>query len=228
MGDATMMRFKLCLAAMLAATGIGSSAHAGEVRGVVELFTSQGCSSCPPADRAFQAATGGSILGLAWHVDYWDYLGWRDTFSSAQATARQRAYANGAGVGGVYTPEIVINGKRAVRSGAIGSAVGGSLPVRVSIKSSGKGLVVEAGEGRGSAKLVLVKFYASRTVAIQRGENAGRSVTYRHPVISARTIGSWNGRAIKQELPAGACVPGGCAVLLQRGGAGEILGAATL
>jgi hypothetical protein len=73
-----------------------------------------------------------------------------------------------------------------------------------------------------------VKFYASRTVAIQRGENAGRSVTYRHPVISARTIGSWNGKAITQDLPAGTCSPGGCAILLQRGGAGEILGAATL
>jgi hypothetical protein len=222
------MRSKIILAIvffMLAS--ISARVSAGEVRGVVELFTSQGCSSCPPADRAFQAATGGAILGLAWHVDYWDYLGWRDTFSSAQATQRQRAYA-GNGTGGVYTPEIVVNGRTAVRSGAIASAVGGSMPVKVKIRSSGKGLIVEAGEGKGSAKLVLVKFYSSKTVAIQRGENAGRSVTYRHPVISARTIGSWNGHAISQELPAGACNPGGCAVLLQRGGAGEILGAATL
>jgi hypothetical protein len=216
---------------MLVAASWGSTASAGEVRGVVELFTSQGCSSCPPADRAFQAATGGNILGLAWHVDYWDYLGWRDTFSSAQATARQRGYA-AAGTGGVYTPEIVVNGKAAIvqsrSSSAIAAAAGDGLPVRVSIRSTGKGLVVEAGEGSGRAKLVLVKFYTSRTVAIQRGENAGRSVTYRHPVISVRTIGSWKGKSIKQELPAGACQPGGCAVLLQRGSAGEILGAATL
>ncbi len=226
------MRLKTYIGLVIAAMASpATNASAGEVRGVVELFTSQGCSSCPPADRAFQAATGGNILGLAWHVDYWDYLGWRDTFSSAQATARQRAYA-GNGAGGVYTPEIVINGKAALAqsrsSSAIAGAAGGGLPVRVSIRSTGKGLVVEAGEGKGRAKLVLVTFHASRTVAIQRGENAGASVTYRHPVISARTIGSWNGKAITQNLPAGACRAGGCAILLQRGGAGEILGAGTL
>lgn len=224
------MHYKTCQLFIVIALATSSiSAHAGNVKGVVEIFTSQGCSSCPPADRAFSAAASqNGVLGLAWHVDYWDYLGWRDTFSSAQATSRQRSYG-----GGVYTPQIIVNGKTVVKqsssSAAIASALHGSLPVNVSIKSNGKTLVVQAGDGTGHANLVLVKFYRSKTVAIQRGENAGASITYRHPVIGSRNIGTWNGHALTRELKPGECsASSGCAILLQRGGTGEILGAAML
>jgi hypothetical protein len=223
------MRFKSCLTLTLAAiAAIGSNAYAGSVRGVVEIFTSQGCSSCPPADRAFSFVSNqNGILGLAWHVEYWDYLGWRDTFSSAQATSRQRAYG-----GGVYTPQVIVNGDTVVAqsasSSAIASSLGGSLPVKVTIRSSGKGVVVEAGAGSGRASLVLVKFFCNKTVAIKRGENAGASVSYHHPVISSRNIGSWSGKALSQELRVGECGGStGCAILLQRG-VGKILGAAVL
>lgn len=217
------MRIPSLFALAITAAASIAPVQAGQVRGVVEIFTSQGCSSCPPADRAFSAATGGNVLGLAWHVDYWDYLGWRDTFSSAQATARQAAYGKG-----TFTPEIIVNGasvvSSATSSAAISSALGSALSVNVTI-SGGK---VNVGAGSGSASLILVKYYKSRTVAIQRGENAGRSVTYHHPVIGARRIGSWNGKAESVTLNTAGCGGGvGCAVLLQVG-VGRILGAATL
>jgi hypothetical protein len=214
----------ICIALLAMATTV----EAQPVRGVVELFTSQGCSSCPPADRAFSSATsGGGILGLAWHVDYWNSLGWKDTFSSAQATSRQRSYG-----GGVFTPQVIANGDTLVRpassSGAIASSAHGSFSVTVDIKRTGGGVVVEAGSGGGSANLVLVKFYNSKTVVITRGENTGKSINYKHPVIGSRSIGKWSGKAVSISLRPGECGGGiGCAVLLQRG-TGPILGAAVL
>lgn len=223
------MKIKSIAALAFAALALqAATASARPVRNVVELFTSQGCSSCPPADRAFSSVTSNNgILGLAWHVDYWDRLGWKDTFSSAQATSRQRAYG-----GGVFTPQVIVNGDTLASSASstsgISSALGGTLPVRVDITATGKGVVVEAAAGGGSANLVLVKFYNNKTVAITRGENTGKSVNYRHPVIGSRTIGKWNGKAVSVTLKPGECGGGvGCAVLLQRG-VGRILGAAVL
>ncbi len=198
-----------------------AAAAAGEVRSVVEIFTSQGCSSCPPADRAFSAATGGDVLGLAWHVDYWDRLGWRDTFSSPQATARQAAYGFGS-----YTPEIIVNGARVVSnsgsSSAIASALSGSLPVRVSVSGSS----VKIGPGNGRANIILVRYVTKATVAIRRGENRGATITYKHPVIGSRKIGTWDGSAKTVTVSKSEC-GGACAVLLQVG-VGRILGAAAL
>ena len=187
----------------------------GPASGVVELFTSQGCSSCPPADAAFNKVTsGGNYVTLAWHVDYWDYLGWKDTFSSPAATARQARYAAHLG-GGSYTPEFVLNGNQGSSRSSIIS--GGGLPVSVSI-SGGKASI---GAGSGSANVILVNYSGASTVPITRGENTGRKITYRHVVTGFRTIGEWNGKSL--VLPAGS---GGCAVLLQRKGQGEIIGAA--
>ena len=221
------MRHLSVFATLLATAALFSApAQAGNVRAVVEIFTSQGCSSCPPADRAFSAATSqGGVLGLAWHVDYWDYLGWKDTFSSHAATARQAAYGQGS-----YTPEVIVNGARVVSnsssSSAIASALGGGLPVKVSVHTEGGRKVIDVGAGSGHANLVLVKYLGSSTVAIRRGENTGASVTYKHPVTGSRQIGTWNGAATSVTLNAGEC-GGGCAVLLQVG-VGRILGAATL
>lgn len=223
------MRIKTFIAALaVSAAGFSAQSYAGKVRGVVEIFTSQGCSDCPPADRAFSGVINNiGVLGLAWHVDYWDYLGWRDTFSSAQATARQGNYGKGK-----YTPEVIVNGTKVIAnsssSSAIASALGGSLPVNVSLRSNGKGYTVDVGSGSGRANLLLVKFHRSKTVAIHRGENAGKNVTYQHPVIGSRRIGAWNGKSLSIALSPGECGGGtGCAVLLQVG-VGRILGAATL
>ena len=198
------------------------SAHAfagGPAKGVVELFTSQGCSDCPPADRTLGEITNsGGVITLAWHVDYWDYLGWRDTFSSKSATNRQEAYNRTIGAG-VFTPQFVVNGKS---SGLGGQNIG--LPVAVNVKNDGGSISVSAGSGSGSANLYLVTYSNSSTVAIQRGENRGKSVTYRHVVSGLRSIGSWNGNPVSINVPHGG---GGCAVILQRGTNGPILGAAS-
>ncbi len=187
----------------------------GPAKGVVELFTSQGCSSCPPADAALSNTIDqGGLVALAWHVDYWDYLGWKDTFSSASATARQAHYAARIGDGS-YTPEFVVNGaKGSSNSGIIASS---SLPVSVSVN----GGEVKVGAGQGTANVYLVSFEPTATVPIARGENAGHSVTYRHIVTSMNNLGEWNGAAL--SLPASG---GNCAVIVQRPGQGEIIGAA--
>lgn len=201
-------------------TAFTSVAAAGEVSSVVEIFTSQGCSSCPPADKAFSAATDGSVLGLAWHVDYWDRLGWRDTFSSPQATSRQAAYGFGS-----YTPEIIVNGARVVSNSgstsAIAATLSGSLPVRVVVS----GTSVKIGVGSGLANIILVRYVKSATVAIRRGENSGATIVYKHPVIGSRKIGTWNGSAKTINVSRSEC-GNSCAVLLQVG-VGRILGAAT-
>jgi hypothetical protein len=189
----------------------------GSARGVVELFTSQGCSDCPPADKALGVISNrGGVITLAWHVDYWNYLGWRDTFSSGAFTGRQRAYGFG-----VYTPQFVVNGSRASSNPSIAGGAGG-LPVSVSVKRGGGKLSVSTGGGSGSANLYVVSFINSANVAIQRGENRGRTVNYRHAVTGIRSIGSWNGKASTYSVPGG----GNCAVILQRGGTGAIIGAA--
>jgi hypothetical protein len=207
---------RIALATLAVATLAITPAQAGgPARGVVELFTSQGCSSCPPADAAFSTIINrGGIIAVAWHVDYWDRLGWKDTFSSAAATARQDRYAARIG-GGSYTPEFVVNGSRGSSSSSI--VGGGGLPVSVSV-SGGKATI---GAGSGSANVVLVSYTGAQNVAIARGENAGREVTYRHVVTGLRNLGQWNGKAI--TVSAGG---GNCAVFLQRPGQGEIIGAA--
>ncbi len=208
---------RLIIATALTAIALASApARAGgPATGVVELFTSQGCSSCPPADATLSKVIDqGGFVALAWHVDYWDYLGWRDTFSSPAATARQADYAAHIGDGS-YTPEFVVNGtKGSSNSGVIASS---SLPVSVSV-SGGEAHV---GAGQGTANVYLVNFEQSATVPIARGENAGHSITYRHIVTSMKSLGEWDGAAL--TLPASS---GNCAIIVQRPGQGEILGAA--
>lgn len=228
----------ITFAAMAVSSTISmGSANAGEVKGVVELFTSQGCSSCPPADKVLsQIASQGGVLALAFHVDYWDRLGWKDTFSSKAHTQRQRGYGNGFNTNTIYTPQFIVNGYAVPQSGSsqgIRASIGElaarghriNVPLKVSVK--GSQITVEAGEGSGAASLILVSYVQSKTVDIGRGENAGRKIEYRNAVTGVRTIGRWNGNKMTVETakPASA----GLAVLLQRtnasGGPDEIIGA---
>jgi hypothetical protein len=232
-----MMRVALSLAALLSSAAVTlPSAQAESVKGVVELFTSQGCSSCPPADKVFgEVIDENGVIGLAWHVDYWDYLGWKDTFSSHAATERQRAYASGIGERGVYTPQIIVNGDTVAKNSSfrqsIALALSGSLPVTLDAKVTDGSLVVTAGDGEGSANLVLVTYDSSQNVPIERGENAGSTVNYRHAVQGVQTIGMWKGKSLTVELPGSEYAPKkgqGCAILLQKvsnGAPGSILGA---
>jgi hypothetical protein len=244
-----MVKGSLRLAAATVVCGLSLGiAMAGEVKrpaGVIELFTSQGCSSCPAADAIFeQLVKKGEVVALAYHVDYWDYLGWQDTLGSKDNTARQYDYAKAFGARSVYTPQAVINGRTHV-AGSSQSAIDGALgkfaksgeamSVDIKVMRAGDSIVIDAGEGAGDEKgqVVLVYFEPAQPVAIERGENSGKTVTYWNAVTSIQTAGMWHGAAARYEFPAKEIAKkgaGGCAVLLQATGKdglpGPILGAA--
>jgi hypothetical protein len=239
-----MSRFSV-LVASLAVLSSAAWAQDVPIKGVVELFTSQSCSSCPPADKVLgEVIKRGDVIALAFHVDYWNYLDWKDTFSDASFTKRQYDYAASFGSSQVYTPQMIVNGKQSVKAGspdsvfaAIDEMKKNADPLSVAVSASiDKGhLNISAGKGSGDANLVLVIFEAKETVDILRGENSGKSVEYRNAVTEVRTIGMWKGGDLKVELPAKEYMEKkgyGCAVLLQRqtanGTPGEIIGAALI
>jgi hypothetical protein len=222
-------------AVALAADGV-------RLKGVVELFTSQGCNSCPPADALFrELSTRRDLVTLAYHVDYWDYLGWRDTLARPENTQRQHDYGRAFGVRSVYTPQAVINGRQHVngakRSAVIGTLdtldrAGKGLSVELTARREGESVVIEAGPGtaRGKAHLVLVYFDAPQPVVIDRGENDGSTITYANAVNDIQTAGMWHGKPVHFEFPVSELErKGGCAALLQsvdsKGLPGPILGA---
>lgn len=236
----------LAAAASLAFAPAGAAAEEMENPiAVVELFTSQGCSSCPPADAFLgDLVKRGDVVALAYHVDYWDYLGWRDTLASAENTARQRAYGRSFGASSVYTPQMIVNGRthmagsrRAAVMNAIEDRLGTSegLTVDLSASYAGDNIVIEAGpgdNGKRKAHVVLVSFDAKHVVDVKRGENSGRSLTYHNAVRAVQTVGVWKGKEARFELPMSEVAEkgtGGCAVLLQAvnpdGLPGPILGA---
>lgn len=217
---------------LLVALGLvltGTAAAAGPVSGVVELFTSQGCSSCPPADAALrQLVEDNGVVALAYHVDYWNYRGWTDTLATKENTARQYAYAKMFGRNGVYTPQAVLNGRDHMNGGDL-AGIRGRL---TAMQSGGKGLSVpveakvvngeidiRVGEGKGKANVVIVYFNRETTVNVERGENGGRKIAYVNAVRDIQTIGMWDGQSAKFVLPASILNQeknSGCAVLVQR------------
>lgn len=240
-----------CLAALAMAVALvgAGPASSGDGRnrpmGVVELFTSQGCSSCPPADALLaELVREEDIIGLSYHVDYWNYLGWKDTLASPENTARQKTYAQMLGSESVYTPQAIINGRdhangadrHAIRTKmATMRANRHGLSVPVEIAHEGESLFIRIGPGEGMANVLLVVFDRSNTVKVANGENKGRIITYVNSVRSIRPVGLWKGEARTIELPAMVVEnwrDQNCAVLLQTMTANEIpgpiLGAAVL
>lgn len=198
---------------------------------VVELFQSQGCSSCPPANANVLAiADRPDILALSWQVTYWDDLGWKDTFDSPRFTARQWDYAKAFHRGNVATPEVVVNGRGDVvgsRREELDALVrradrGGAGP---SIRLTPRSVTVAAGAGAGD--VVLVR-YDPRIlqVPIQRGENAGRTLPHKNVVREVADLGAWRGRARTFALPAPSRAGLKTAILVQQGVGGPILAAA--
>lgn len=239
-----MLKFLLSTAFCLPViAGSPTAGMAKDLVGVVELFTSQGCSSCPPADATLSRLIDeGDVLALSYHVDYWNYLGWKDTLSSAASTERQYGYARTLNRNSVYTPQAVINGRDHV-NGADYARIRSLFSemkseherpdIDVDIQSDEQGMRVRIGAGKGKANVVAVYFDEKNKVAIGRGENSGKTITYRHSVRAMETIGMWSGEALTLELPESvlAAHPGrGCAILLQEvsrdGAPGAILGAA--
>ena len=236
-------RHPLTFAALLAATSIGffSTAAAGP-RKVLELFTSQGCSSCPPADRLFaKLASDPQFIVLSLPVDYWDRLGWKDTFAKHAFTERQRAYASVRGDGQVYTPQAVVNGSEHA-NGANRRAIDASaettsdLGVPVIAERMGDDIIVSVGGtsagGAPTATIEVLPYLGSREVTIGRGENAREKLTYTNIVRDIVPIGRWEGKAMRQSIPLKDYAQyDGVVVLLQAGTPeqpGAILGAALL
>lgn len=223
------------------------SQHSGKsnIDAVLELFTSQGCSSCPAADALMHAyIERRNVMVLSFPVDYWDYLGWKDTLASPKFSERQRAYARARGDGRVYTPQVVVSGGEHVigsNASAIDAAIQSGaaqlakvrVPLSARIKS--RHVIVEAGEGPANsgtvleavAWLLLVK--PQTTVKIERGENRGKTVMYYNVVREMHPIGMWNGKPATFEFSMDAfpMQPDEvCMVIMQVGRGGAIIGAA--
>jgi hypothetical protein len=205
---------------------------------VVELFTSQGCSSCPPADALLgELAQRPDVVALAFHVDYWDYIGWKDPFASPATTARQRAYADALGLRMVYTPQMVVDGRidvvgshrREVELAIEASAMQPKLAVR--IEDDGRGghrAVISAGAGA-EATIWLAVLDSQQETKVGRGENGGRTLREFNIVREWRQIGTWNGSAVTLPLDAAAGADrNACAVIVQSGATGPVLGAALI
>ena len=223
------MNTLLPLAAALALSSLATNAIARPV--VVELFTSEGCSSCPPADRFLTELSGrGDVLPLAFHVTYWNSLGWRDPYSFEGATARQANYAAHLG-GGSYTPEMVVDGRRGLVGSERGEAVAaiaaarGDEGVAVRLGRSGSDVSVTVGAGAGHGRILLIGFDPRHETQVGRGENAGHTLTESNIVRSMKVIGSYDGAALSLNTSRGA---GADAAVLVQGGDGRILGAARL
>ncbi|HXW71292.1 MAG TPA: DUF1223 domain-containing protein [Methylocella sp.] len=195
---------------------------------VIELFTSQGCSYCPRADQLVQAiAHEPGIAAVSYPVDYWDYIGWHDTLASPGNTQRQKSYAAGKEGGQVFTPQIIVDGSVSVAGGdhhALHEAMAGAgLPsndadAAITLRHEGSHFFADIAGGQGGPATVLaLRITPSSTVRIQRGENAGRTVTYTNVVREINDLGVWTGGAISFELPSTANLDDGFIVLLQKG-----------
>ena len=211
-----------------------ATASAGERPVVIELFTSQGCSSCPPANAFLNEMSKGrgDVLPLAFHVTYWDRLGWKDPFSLEAATVRQDRYGHRFGDGS-YTPEIVVNGS----VGLVGShrdEVNAAIEqakrdqnasADVSVDKVGENVAIRIGSGNGNGKVLLIGFDREHTTKIGRGENGGRTLAESNVVRSIRPVGEWSGKPLQidERFPEGQDV----AVVIESSD-GRIVGAARL
>jgi hypothetical protein len=187
-----------------------------EPRAVVELFTSQGCSSCPPADKMIgELAKDPSVIALSMPIDYWDYLGWKDTLADARFSARQQAYSRVRGDRGVYTPQVVVNGSAHVigsdRAGIEGRDrrypkdrrrdVGAGFDGAGGQADHGVGGGVRQGPAAMHGEVWICSISKEVPIAIGRGENRGREVTYHNVVRNILKVGDWNGSAGSWTVP---------------------------
>lgn len=211
--DPTMSRWSAVLGVCFA-VGLTGSALA-DPRAVVELFTSQGCSSCPAADKVLgDLAKDPSIIALSMPIDYWDYLGWKDTLASTRFTARQKAYSHMRGDREVYTPQVVVNGTVHVlgsdRAGIEDAAIrtqgnGEVMSVPVSIRQADKQISVSVSAGNSGrtdhGEVWICAISKSVPIRIGRGENRGREVTYYNVVRNWLKVGDWTGKAASWTVP---------------------------
>lgn len=204
---------------------------------VVELFTSQGCSSCPSADNLLRelAANDPNIIPLSFHVDYWDYLGWKDPFSSSVNTQRQRRYAQTINDRGVYTPQAVVNGSRGVvgsdnsrlRS-LIDTAHQASKSSLITLKENGQQLAIHVAAStlKEPAIIYAIRFQRNSSTDVKSGENSGRRLSSINSVTDIEKLGTTNGTEQTYALPLSDKTQQGIAIILQEKDQGVILSAA--
>lgn len=235
-----MAAFRRIACAIIAAFTLGAlPAHAGEPV-VVELYTSQGCSSCPPADELLtELARRDDVIALSLHVDYWDYLGWRDVFARHEFTERQMAYRDVAGERSIYTPQMVIHGEGRVvgsRRGEVMAAL-----TRAALRPDLTEVELGVSDGRlwadirpigafaGTAVVWMVGYESMPApVMVLRGENSGKTIIHRNVARSWMKIGEITAASaarLSTPIPEGAT---GVAVIVQHGRVGPVLGAAKL
>ena len=215
-----------------------------EPKTVLELFTSQGCDTCPPADQVLASyADRPDIIAISLPVDIWDYLGWKDTLASDKNSERQKAYAKSRGDGAIYTPQVIVNGMIGVPgsdSRAIDEAIQVSdaalksthVPIRFWHERNS--IVIEAGDApkgleNKEATIWFAVVQKKADVPVERGDNKGKTLTYTNIVREMLPVGTWNGKAMNLRLARTAIMrpeTEACIVLLQEGKAGPILGAA--
>lgn len=220
----------------------GSGATAGDVKSpvVVELFTSQGCSSCPPAEAFLGIlAKQDGVIALEFHVDYWDYIGWKDHFAKPAFTERQKQYVRSLKGRYSYTPQMVIDG----RTHTVGSnrsevedlirkfqAERGNGPA-IEMSRKGDTLKVHVGPGKSAAKyeVVLVTFDRPHVTEVRRGENRGKMLTNSNVAREIESLGAWDGKPVTFNVSLDNREgDGGCVILVQKRGAGPVLAAAKM
>jgi hypothetical protein len=239
-----MTRILALLFALAAGLGPASAEEVSPV--VVELFTSQGCSSCPPADALLgELSKRDDVLALGFHVDYWDYIGWKDPYASKLATKRQKLYAETFRLSFVYTPQIVVNGmtenvgsdRSAIEAAVEKAKARASVrPALVLERRADGGLLVHVGaaEAKRPATVWLACFDRQRSTPVLRGENAGSTLTNYHIVRHFESLGTWKGQMLDltvgpDEVAEYAGRPEqDMAVLVQTEGVGPILAAERL
>jgi hypothetical protein len=246
----SLRRFKFLGAAVLVAAAALPSAiaDAGSAKRpvVVELFTSQGCNSCPPADAILgQLAARKDVIAMSLPITYWDMLGWKDTLASDADTRRQKAYAQAMWRGGVYTPQIIVDGVTDVVGGrdaqiesTIAARAADEQAVPVSVSADKRAVHVGVGAAdvkdaniANGATIWLFRVQPQATVAITDGENKGHTYTYHNVVRDIRALGMWKGQSFSLDLPRMELMGGArdsIVVVVQQGGYGRILGAAML
>lgn len=205
-------RASLCAGSAMVLGLLLTTPAAADPRGVVELFTSQGCSSCPPADRMLgEFAKDPSLIALSLPIDYWDYLGWKDTLADSRFSARQKAYSAMRGDRDVYTPQVIVNGVRHVlgsdRKGietAIEKSHGehGVMSVPVKLSKDGHYLNVSVAASSGHhAEVWICAVSKAVPITVGRGENSGQQIIYHNVVRNVLKVGDWDGTANTWSVP---------------------------
>ena len=227
---ATLSAFATCLTLVSPAAADGPT--------VIELYTSQGCSSCPPADEILHDLAGQSdVIALALHVDYWDYIGWADIFADPAHTRRQQNYARVAGASSIYTPQMVIGGvdhvigaKPMDVASLIRTHSASATGARISLQRSGNQLQISGQTARAlrnGTVVQLIRYSPEETVDVRRGENAGRSLVYSNIVTQWSAVGEWSGSS---DLSMNVTISGNApvVVIVQEPGPGAVMASAIL